>query len=184
VASTIQLTRPRPPRPVVTDRLLLYPVSIDDLDVLFGIFSEPAGWWYDPAGRHMDVSTTRGGIDRAADRWARDGLSYWTVGLADGGRVIGLGGAQRRATGTWNLNYRLAAEHWGHGYATELAQAALTAAGQHDARVPVVAWIAEHNWPSRRVVERIGLINYGLRIDEHDGQARLAYADRALDGGP
>ena len=59
------------------------------------------------------------------------------------------------------------------------ASTALTTAHTtHNARIPVMAWIAEHHQPSRRVAERVGMQNLGLHIDTNDGQQRVAYADR------
>jgi RimJ/RimL family protein N-acetyltransferase len=95
--------------------------------------------------------------------------------------VIGVGGAQRQRTRAWNLNYRLATSQQGNGFATELARAAYAAASAVDSAVPFIAWIDPHNTPSRKVAERLGLINYGLRVDPSDDQQRLAYADRPLD---
>ena len=167
-------------RSVTTARLQLDAIEVTDVSALFPILNDAAGWWYDPASRHLNVEQSNSWIHRAAQRWSGDGLSYWTVRLTDAGEVIGVGGVQRHASGSWNLYYRLATSHWGYGYAAELASTALTTAHTHDARVPVIAWIAEHNQPSRRVAERVGMQNLGLRIDTNDGQQRLAYADREL----
>ena len=93
---------------------------------------------------------------------------------------VGVGGAQRQRTRAWNLNYRIATLHQGHGYATELGRAARDAAAAIDDRVPVIAWIAEHNTPSRKVAERLGLTAYGPARDPSDGKTRLAYADRPI----
>ena len=153
---------------------------MSDLSALFPIFHDPNGWWYEPAGRHVDEARTSTWIRRAVDRWSADGLSYWTARRADTGEVVGVGGVQRHHSGSWNLFYRLATTWWGHGYATELAGEAIAAAHSHDDRVPVIAWIAEHNHPSRHVAERVGLRNYGPRVDASDGHLRLAYADREL----
>jgi RimJ/RimL family protein N-acetyltransferase len=100
----------------------------------------------------------------------------------DHGTIIGVGGAQRQPTRAWNLNYRIAAVHQGQGFATELGHAAHSAASALDDAVPFIAWIVEHNLPSRSVAERLGLISYGLAVDPSDGQLRLAYADRPIDG--
>ncbi len=97
-------------------------------------------------------------------------------------RVIGFGGAQRHASGAWNLNYRIATEAQGRGYATELARAAQAAAAHVDPTVPVIAWVAADNLPSRRVAERLGLTDQGPHLDASDATTRLAYADRPLDG--
>ncbi len=165
---------------VTTERLLLMATEPQDAEALFPIFSDPDGWWYDADGRHSDLERTTAWLERAAARWDEDGLSYWTVRLAGTGEVIGVGGAQRQATGAWNVNYRIAKAHWGHGYATELARAALDAAHRVDPGVPVIAWVAEHNVPSRKVAERLGLTDQGARVDPSDGAVRHAYADRPL----
>ncbi len=166
---------------VLTDRLdLRRPDPSADLDALFVIFSDPAGWWYDPDARHTGPERTRDWLSRAAARFDTDGLSYWTARRRDSGTIIGVGGAQRQRTGAWNLNYRIAASEQGNGFATELARAAHAAASSVDDTVPFIAWIAPHNRPSRKVAERLGLANRGLGVDPSDGERRLAYADRPV----
>lgn len=168
-------------QPVLTERLdLRCPDPRQDLQDLFAIFSDPDGWWYDPAARHVEPGRTRDWLSRAASRFDSDGLSYWTVRLRDNGTIIGVGGAQRQRTGAWNLNYRIATAHQGMGFATELGRAAYAAASALDASVPSIAWIAEDNLPSRKVAERLGLTNYGVAVDPSDEQPRLAYADRPI----
>lgn len=167
----------------LTDRLdLRRPDPVGDLATLFIIFNDPDGWWYDPSRRHSEPGQTRDWLKRAATRFDTDGLSYWTVRRRDDGTIIGVGGAQRQRTGAWNLNYRIDTVQQGHGHAPEVAQKALALASDLDDGVPVIAWIAEHNMPSRRVAEKLGLTNYGLAIDPSDDTPRLAYADRPIDG--
>jgi RimJ/RimL family protein N-acetyltransferase len=145
---------------------------------MFDIFSDSAGWWYDPAGRHTDPDTTLDWLIRAAARFEADGLSYWIVRRRDTGGVIGVGGSQRQRTGAWNLNYRIATAQQKQGFALELARVAYSAASSLDPEATFIAWVAPHNLPSRKVAERLGLTNYGLGVDPSDGQHRLAYADR------
>jgi RimJ/RimL family protein N-acetyltransferase len=166
---------------VLTDRLdLRCPDPSGDLAELFAIFSDPAGWWYQPTGRHTESAQTRDWLARAAARFETDGLSYWTVRRRDTCAIIGVGGAQRQRTGAWNLNYRIASADQGNGYATELAHAAYSAASSLDDGLPFIAWIAPHNTASRKVAERLRLVNRGIGVDPSDGQRRLAYADRAV----
>lgn len=166
---------------VLTERLDLRRTDpATDLDDLYPIFSDPDGWWYDPDGRHLTRERTEMWLTRAAARFDEDGLSYWTVRRRDTGAIIGVGGAQRQSTRAWNLNYRIATAHQGHGFATELGRAAQAAASAVDAAVPFIAWVAPHNAPSVKVAERLGLTNCGLRVDPSDGEARLAFADRPL----
>ncbi|MEX0427951.1 GNAT family N-acetyltransferase [Nocardioides sp. DS6] len=167
-------------RHVITERLDLSAMSLDDTEELFPIFCDERTWWYDPPGRHIDIEQTRRYATVAAERWSA-GLSYWTVRLRATGAVIGSGGVQRHEACSWNLNYRLAPDAQGHGYATELVRAALDAARAADPNSAVIAWIDAHNVPSRRVAERAGLIDHGVRPTPNDGRLRVAYADRALE---
>jgi RimJ/RimL family protein N-acetyltransferase len=169
------------PARLLTARLDLAPVVPGDAPALFPIFSDPDGWWYDPAGRHTDLARTVAWCERAAAAWSRDGLSYWTVRDLDSAEVVGVGGAQRQRTRNWNLNYRIASHWQRQGLATELARAGMEAALEHDPSVAIIAWIAEENIPSRRVAERLGLTDRGLSVDPSDGQTRHAYADRPLE---
>jgi RimJ/RimL family protein N-acetyltransferase len=169
-------------RHVLTERLDLREPDPDrDLEELFAIFSDPRGWWYYPTGRHTDSARTRDWLGRAAARFESDGLSYWTVRRRDDGTIVGVGGAQRQRTQAWNLNYRLSSSQQGQGFATEIGRAARSAASSLDSTVPFIAWIDPHNTPSRKVAERLGLTNYGLRSDPSDGRQRLAYGDRRPD---
>lgn len=166
---------------MATDRLVLSAASVNDVDALFPITSDPEGWHHAPDGRHRDEQTTRDWLARAADRWVVDGLSYWIVRRREDEQTIGVGGVQRQVTGNWNLYYRLATHAWGHGYAVELARAGLVAAHARDSSVAVIAWALEHHVSSRRVAERAGLRDYGAHVDPSDGTVRLAFADRDID---
>ncbi len=166
---------------VQTSRLHLDPVRPEDAPALFAIMSDPDGWWYDPANRHAELETTRRWCELAAARWISDGLSYWVARWRETGEVVGVGGAQRHRSGTWNISYRIAAAWQRQGLARELARAAVEAAGARDPGAAVIAWAAERNDPSRRTAEAVGLVNRGPRRDASDGQVRLAYSDRPLD---
>lgn len=166
---------------VHTSRLLLRPMSGQDADALFPIYSDPEIWWFDPRGVHGDIETTRAYAESVGSRWSADGLSYWTVHRGETDEVIGSGGAQRHRGGEWNLNYRIASAHQGRGYAGEVLSAAMQAATRLDSSAPQIAWIDEVNEPSIRVALRAGLVSRGLRSGTYDGRPRLAFADREID---
>ncbi|MGI4895928.1 MAG: GNAT family N-acetyltransferase [Janthinobacterium lividum] len=164
------------------NRLRYLPADPEHAELVFPVMSDPAGWWFDPGARHVDVDRTRDWLRRAAQCRVRDGLSYWTVFDSEDA-VVGVGGAQRHRSGSWNLSYRIAAQQQRKGYALELARAGLTAAMAADDTVPVVAWVLPENVPSRRVAERLGLQSQGIRLDDNDGVLRLAYSDRPFCAG-
>jgi hypothetical protein len=49
------------------------------VDDLFPIFNDSDGWWYDPAGRHLDRERTRSWLTRAAAGFDTNGLSHRTA---------------------------------------------------------------------------------------------------------
>ncbi|WP_051966865.1 GNAT family N-acetyltransferase [Kitasatospora mediocidica] len=168
-------------RRVLTERLDLRAVTLDDLDALYRINADPAVWRHQPEGRHATPATTREWIERAVARWEGEGLSYWTARLRGDDEVIGIGGVQLIASrGNWNLYYRLAHAHWGCGYATELSVAAIAAGNRHSPDVPVVAWAHAHNAGSRAVAVRAGLIDHGLLLDPFHRRQAYRFADREL----
>jgi RimJ/RimL family protein N-acetyltransferase len=89
-----------------------------------------------------------------------------------------VGGAGHRQR-FWNLFYLLDREHWGCGYATELARAAQRAAVTLDPDLPLVAWIHEENIASDMVIRHLGLKDYGHLEAEHwKGEPMRYWADR------
>lgn len=163
-----------------TPRLTLRRMATADVDAPWPMLSDARMWTHPPESRHAVIAQTHGYVERSADRWSRDGVSYWAGELTDSGEVIGSGGVQVHPHGHWNLNYRIAVPHQGQGYASELAAAALTAAHLVGPERPCIAWIDEGNTPSRVVATRAGLTDMGLREGSADDVARLAYSDRPL----
>jgi RimJ/RimL family protein N-acetyltransferase len=99
--------------------------------------------------------------------WARDGIGYWAVALAETDETIGFGGLRHHNLDghpTLNLFYRFRPEHWGKGYATEMARAALNWADQTTPNRPVVIITDLDNRPSQRVAEKLGFAHVGDSI--------------------
>lgn len=164
-----------------TRRLSLRAMKPGDGALLFPIFNDLRLWWYNPAGRHKCVGQTEDYVERAAERWSKDGLSYWIAFLLEEPTVVvGSGGVQWRGTGNWNLNYRIDPLKHRLGYATELAKAGIAAAHVNDPASPVIAWIDSVNLPSQSTAVKAGLRFVGMGIDGSDQHERAAYADRQL----
>lgn len=168
-------------RTVRTERLRLRAVTGADVDSLH---SDPRVWRHLPSGVHTERRQTQEQVARWQGAWERWGLGYWTVWLDDGA-FAGIGGCTVNRCLAWNLHYRLEPETHGHGYATELALAARSAASSRRPELPVTALLLEHNVPSRIVAERCGLRPVWRGPDEGNPDAtaiRLVYADRRLSG--
>ena len=99
---------------------------------------------------------------RIRDHFARHGFGFWAVeapGIADFMGFVGLAVPSFEAhfTPCVEIGWRLAREHWGHGYATEAATAALAFGFGDRALEEIVAFTAPANIPSRRVMGRLGM---------------------------
>ncbi len=171
-------------RHLQTDRLDLRPVDLADAGALHRILGDPRNSTHLPGGHLEGPEDTRAWIERFRTRWDRSGLSYWTARLRATGSVVGVGGAERRPD-FWNLLYFVDRDHWGNGYATELARAAQRAAAEVDPDLPLVAWIREGNVASQAVARHLGLRDYGLREAGHwKGEPMHYWADREPAPGP
>jgi RimJ/RimL family protein N-acetyltransferase len=63
------------------------------------------------------------------------------------------------------VGWRLAKEHWGHGYATEAAKGALRTGFERIGLQEIVSFTSLVNRPSRAVMERIGMVNSAEDFD-------------------
>jgi RimJ/RimL family protein N-acetyltransferase len=179
-------------RHLLTARLRLDAVVPDDLDEHVALMSDADVWKHLPSGRHTSPEQTMAGIEHSVRHWATDGLGYWTARLREdlpeaglgAGAMAGTGGcAVRVGTSWWNLYYRLTPPAWGLGLAAELVTAAIDAAHAVAPERPVIAYLLEHNFESRRRAERAGLslVWRGPDAGNPDPAAvRLVYADRPL----
>jgi ribosomal-protein-alanine N-acetyltransferase len=133
---------------IETPRLVLRPWRDSDRDPFARMNADPRVMEFFPA------CLSRVESDALFDR-AR--LSVLAAELRDTGEFIGFIGLsvptfEAHFTPCVEIGWRLAAEHWGQGLATEGAQAVLaTAAG------PIVSFTSVQNVRSRRVMEKIGL---------------------------
>jgi RimJ/RimL family protein N-acetyltransferase len=99
---------------------------------------------------------------RIRERWQRDGLGWWAVEVRGGAPFIGFVGLlvpsfEAHFTPCVEVGWRLAVEHWGRGYATEGAHAALEFGFEQRGLTEIVSFTAGINVPSIRVMERIGM---------------------------
>lgn len=99
---------------------------------------------------------------RLQDHIAVHGFGLWAVEASGVAPFIGFVGLQHVSfaapfTPAVETGWRLAREHWGHGYATEAARAALAHGFGPLALPEIVAFAVPGNMASRRVMERIGM---------------------------
>jgi RimJ/RimL family protein N-acetyltransferase len=101
-------------------------------------------------------------VDRMERCWQDLGYGLWAVERTDLGRFIGYVGLwpatfEAAFTPAVEVGWRLAAEHWGHGFATEAAHRALRFGFQVVGLAKIVSFTAVGNVRSWRVMERLGM---------------------------
>jgi RimJ/RimL family protein N-acetyltransferase len=148
------------PSALTTARLLLRPWREADLASFAALNADPAVMAFFPEPLERDASDAL--ARRLADDLARRGYGFWALevpGQADFIGFVGLSVPSFPAhfTPCVEIGWRLAREHWGQGYATEAARAALAFGFRRLALAEIVSFTAEGNQPSRRVMERLGM---------------------------
>jgi RimJ/RimL family protein N-acetyltransferase len=173
-----------PSPPFRTERLLLRVPERADVPVLHLLFSDAAVMRHIGDGSLPSREQIRLFVDRQISASIGNGLCLLTV-VADGGVVLGFTGVQPWAQ-PWGprdvleIGWRLGRAHWGRGYATEAARAAVTwvrrrrADGSGDPRL--VAMIDAGNTRSRSVAFKLGMSALAEYVSPH-GHAVLEYGE-------
>jgi len=155
-----------------TARLLLRAWREDDLEPFARLNADPR------VMEHFPAPLTRAQSDALVARirahFEQHGFGLWAVevvGVAPLVGFVGLNvpGFEAAFTPCVEIGWRLAREHWGHGYATEGARAALQFAFDRLRLPEVVSFTVPANLPSRRVMERLGLRRSPADDFDHPG---------------
>lgn len=137
-----------------TDRLVLRRWSDADREAFHALNVDPLVM--ESIGPVMNRADSDGFMDRIEQRFDEHGFGLWCVEL--GGEAIGFTGFMA----PWfrdgvEIGWRIRADHWGKGYATEAATECLRH-GFDDLGFPeVISFTAAINVRSRRVMEKLGL---------------------------
>lgn len=143
-----------------TKRLLLRHWQDSDLPALAALNADPAVMKYFPAPLSRIESDAQ--AERIRQFIEQHGWGLWAVEVKGGAPFIGfvglsIPGDDLPFSPCVEIAWRLAAAHWGMGYASEAANCALSVAFDTLKLAEVVAFTTETNAPSRRVMERIGM---------------------------
>jgi len=110
----------------------------------------------------LDAAGSDALIGRIEDGFERRGFGLWAVEVVGAAPLVGFTGMsvprfETHFTPCVEIGWRLAAAHWGHGYATEAARAVLTHAWDAVALDEVVSFTTAGNERSRAVMARLGM---------------------------
>ena len=156
------------PLPLTTERLRLRPPTIDDLDAWHEIARDAEVFWFGEATATIEESREK--LERKIAHQERHGFSLWIVELLETGEVAGIAGLQLLEEGPEiEVGYRFRRRHWGNGYGTEAARAAIGFGFDEAGLERIVAVTLASNTASRNVLEKCGLTHVGeTHVYGHD----------------
>jgi RimJ/RimL family protein N-acetyltransferase len=148
------------PTELRTDRVLLRRWRPEDRAPFASLNADPRVMEYFPILLSPEASDAL--VDRIDAHFARHGYGLWAAEIPG---VTAFAGFVGLAIPTFyapfmpavEIGWRLAAEHWGRGYATEAARAVLSFGFEEVGLSEIVSFTVPANVRSRRVMERIGM---------------------------
>ena len=150
-------------RPILeTERLVFHPFTPDDFGLLAELHSDPqvqrhlGGMWTDEVIQHR--------LNVYVSDQAELGYSKWKAYLRDGTFVGRAGVTVDRQITEPELGYSFARAAWGRGLASEAAQAIVDWMFARTSVTGRIGFAAVANKPSRRVLEKVGM----MFVDERE----------------
>ncbi len=145
---------------IVTPRLRLRAWRETDLEPFAAMNDNPRVMEHYP--QRLTREETRAMIGRIETHFARHGFGLWAVeapGVAEFVGYVGLSVPAFEAAFTpcVEIGWRLAASHWGKGYATEAARAALAYGFRTLGLQEIVSFTVPANVRSQAVMQRLGM---------------------------
>lgn len=143
-----------------TERLVLRRWREDDLEPFAALNADPRVMEHFPAPLSRAESDAM--VERIEAHFEEHGWGLWAAEVIASGAFIGFIGLwtprfDAHFTPAVEVGWRLAHEHWGHGYAPEGARAAITHGFECLGLQEIVSMTSVGNDRSRRVMEKLGL---------------------------
>jgi RimJ/RimL family protein N-acetyltransferase len=139
-----------------TERLVFRPFTPQDFDLLLELHSDPQ------VQRYIGGMFGETGVRLRLDHYLRDqaerGHSKWKAYLRDGTFVGRAGVSWDAELGERELGYTFARPFWGQGLASEAAAAILDWMWANTDAPDIAAFAVIENRPSRRVLEKVGMV--------------------------
>ena len=160
-----------------TERLLLRPLVLDDLDALYTLYRDPEIRRYFPEGT-LTYNETREELEWIINvYYAQYGFGLWATIHKPSGEFIGRCGLlpwQIEGRAEVEVAYLLSKDYWGQGLGTEAARGIAAYAFEELGLTRLICLIDPGNIASQRVAQNIGMT---LEQDTLlDGERTFIYA--------
>jgi RimJ/RimL family protein N-acetyltransferase len=155
---------------ITTERLRLRAWRESDLAPFAALNADPRVMKFFPGTLSRDDSDARAA--RIVEGFARDGYGLWAVEVPGVAEFIGFTGLnatsfEASSTPCVEIGWRLSSDHWGRGYATEAARAAMQYAFERIGLSEIVSFTVPSNVRSRRVMEKLGMTHSPAEDFDH-----------------
>lgn len=141
-----------------TERLTLRPFRLTDLAPLAAIQADPVAMQFKGHGATYDLPETRRYLSGRLE--SRDQpMEIWAIALKETDVLIGRAGLYPPDEAAWGdkeIDYLIAREHWGQGYATEAAGELVRVCFAARGYQQLIALTHRENFASIRVLEKTG----------------------------
>lgn len=143
-----------------TDRLILRCWTEADRAPFHAMCNDPRVMAF--LGPIQSHEESEAAIHRQQALQAEHGHCFWAIERREDGRFLGFCGLKPGAedtpiAGEIEIGWRLAFDHWGHGYAAEAARASLDWGWRHLGSASIAAITVRENRRSWGLMERLGM---------------------------
>jgi RimJ/RimL family protein N-acetyltransferase len=143
-----------------TERLFLRLWRPADLEPFAALNADPRVMKYFPSTLSREQSDAL--VERVEASFEQNGFGLWAVEVTNVAPFVGFVGLaiprfKAHFTPCVEIGWRIAAEYWNRGYASEAARSALAVGFEVFQLEEIVAFTVPGNLQSRRVMEKIGM---------------------------
>jgi RimJ/RimL family protein N-acetyltransferase len=158
---------------LTTERLVMRPWDLDDIDTLRDILADPEVTHYLFGAIAVAPTDARAVYQRRVETWETDGMGFWPLALKETGEMIGWTGLQRvkfekGVIGEVELGWTLGRQWWGQGLAHEAAVAAMDWGFEKRDLARIFAFCHPDNLRSEKLMCRLGMQGAGTTEDIRD----------------
>ena len=141
-----------------TERLFLRRFTKEDLEAYTRIMGDKeVGGWF-PKGDGYTREESEKSLRNILNHWDKHGFGIWAIVDKTSSVLLGRCGLNLIAeTSEVEIDFVVAPDSWGRGYATETAKAALAYAFKKLNLDRIIALAKPDNTASRRVIEKLGM---------------------------
>ncbi|QEW08355.1 GNAT family N-acetyltransferase [Nitrincola iocasae] len=154
---------------IETERLILTPVTLKDIDIYTKLFTSVEITRYLPGGKPYNLEYIEKYVAEKVSHWSK-GFGTFIVSLKDNRAVkIGYSGIEKIPNSTYSdIRYGLLEEYQGKGYAFESAQAVLNFTLETGMVSDVYGVAVTDNLASASLLQKLGMKRSEKRLYESD----------------